>query len=52
MLIYLQKPSVEVFGGEVQSLCGKVADDVDSVASPERNDSFFLDASGKAVDYS
>ena len=48
-LFDVQQPAVEIFGGKVEGLGWKVADNVDPIAPPKRYNSLFPDAPGEAV---
>ena len=45
-----KKSAVEIFRWKVESLSGEVSDNVNTVSSPKRQISLFLDASSEAVD--
>lgn len=45
-----EKSAIEIFRWKVESLCGEVSDNVNTVSSPKRQNSLFLDASSEAVD--
>ena len=49
-VLNLKESAVEIFCGEVDSLSGEVSDNVDTVSTPEWNDSFLAHAASEAVD--